>query len=207
MMFIIRLALVASAPLFFAVAAGSEEKSDPAADGTAFEFSHFLRDRPLELGELLGKHFSEVVPKEVWGSLPSPEEYKNPAIKYGVYARSDLHEYMENWKFLTDDYCVSNYSMFLMFFNRGFVLKVELRYLPDTYTGVVNSADPRFCADETPIFTMIARILGGVISAKPDHEELMRYTEKYIMRVATGTGEHNADLSWDLRGGPSSPNF
>jgi hypothetical protein len=142
-----------------AAAAGSEEKSQSAADDTPFEFTHFLRDRPLELGELLGKHFSEVVPQEVWGSLPSPEEYKNPAIKYGVYARSDLHEYM------------------------------------------------KFCADETPIFTMIARILGGGISAKLDHEELTEYTEKYVMRATTGTGEHNADLSWDLRGGPSSPNF
>jgi hypothetical protein len=207
MKFIFRIALVAGAPLFLAVAAGSEEKSHPAADDTPFEFTHFLRDRPLELGELLGKHFSEVVPQEVWGSLPSPEEYKNPAIKYGVYARSDLHEYMKSWKFLTRDYCVSDYSMFLMFFNRGFVFKVELRYLPDTYTGVVKPSDPKFCVDETPIFTMIAGILGGGITAKLDHEELMRYTEKYIMRMATGTGEHNTDLTWDLRGGPSSPNF
>jgi hypothetical protein len=203
-----RLMLAVSALFSCAAAAADvEEKSHLDTDNSLFEFAHFLRDRPLELGELLGKHYSEVVPQEIWGNLPSPEEYKNPAIKYGVYARSDLHEYMKSWKFLTDGYCVSDYSMFLMFFNRGFVFKAELRYIPDTYTGTVNSADPRFCPDETPIFTMITRILGGVINVNADHKELTRYTENYIMRVTTGTGEHNTDLSWDLRGGPSSPNF
>jgi|SRR5215471_12339697 len=97
--------------------------------------------------------------------------------------------------------------MFLLFFNRGFVFKIELRYLPDTYTGTVKPTDPKFCLDETPIFAMIAKKLGGTVIAKGDHEELTQYNDKYVMSLTTGTGVHDANLSWALRGGPSSPNL
>jgi len=96
---IFTLVVAAGAALFCSATASGEEKSHLAADNSPFEFTHFIRDRPLELGELIGKHFSEVVPREVWQSLPSPEEYKNPTIKYGVYSRTDLDQYMKTENF------------------------------------------------------------------------------------------------------------
>ncbi len=202
---ILSIVLVAAASIFSAVAVGAEEKSLSATQNKPFEFSHFLRDRPLDLGLLLGRHISEVAPETTWESLPVPEEYKNPAIRYGVFARPDLHDYMKSWDFMTENYCVSNYSMFLMFFNRGFVFSVELRLLPDSFAGSVKPDDPKYCADETPVFRMIARKLGGTIIARGNSYELTRYTSKYVMTL--GTGERTTGLSWNLRGGPSLPNF
>jgi hypothetical protein len=202
---VLALALVAAASLFSAAAVGADDKSLSADQNKPFEFSRLLKNRPLDLGQLLGRHISEVVPGTSWESLPIPEEYKNPAIRYGVFARSDLHEYMKNWDFMTEDYCVSNYSMFLIFFNRGFVFSVELRLLPDSFAGSIKIDDPKYCADETPVFRMIARKLGGTIIARGNSYELTRYTSKYVMTL--GTGEQTTGLSWNLRGGPSSPNF
>jgi hypothetical protein len=196
---------VAAVSIFLAVAVGAENKSLSAAQNKPFEFSQFLKDRPLDLGQLLGKHISEVAPGTTWESLSIPEEYKNPTIRYGVFARPDLRDYMKTWDFMTDDYCVSNYSMFLMFFNRGFVFRVELRLLPDSFAGSVKTDDPKYCADETSVFRMIARKLGGTIVERGNSYELTRYTNKYVMTL--GTGERTTDMSWNLRGGPSSPNF
>jgi hypothetical protein len=204
MNFILRFALAASG-FWWTTCGRAEDKAALALQNGAFEFSHFLRYRPLDLSQLLGKHFSEVVPGATWDGLPIPEEYKNPAIKYGVFAREDLHNYMRNWDFMTDDYCVSQYSMFLLFFNTGFVFKVELRYIPDSFTGAIHSDDPRFCADESPIFKMIAKKLGGTVLNRQRSYELTQYTSKYVMKL--GAGERNTDLSWDLRGGPSLTKF
>ena len=112
---------------------------------------------------------------------------------------------MTNWDFMTDAFCVSHYSMFLLFFNRGFVFKIELMYLPDSFTGALNSDDPEFCADEAPIFRMIAKKLGGSIIERKGSHELTQYTSKYILKL--GTGGRDAVLSWELRGGPSVPKF
>jgi hypothetical protein len=200
------LILVACASFFPAVAVGAEERSFTAAGSESGEFTHLLRNRPLDLGQLLGKHFSEVVPGTSWEGLPSPEECKNPAIRYGVFVRSDLHDYMKNWDFMTDDYCVSNYSMFLLFFNRGFVFRVQLRYIPDSFAGTVEHSDPGYCADEFPIFKMIARKLGGTVVARQGSYEVKQYTSKYVMTLAV-TGEHATTLSWDLRGAPCFQSF
>jgi hypothetical protein len=112
---------------------------------------------------------------------------------------------MKEWDFLTDEYCVSSHSMFLLFFNRGFVFKVELRYMPDSYSGSIRSDDSSYCADETPIFRMIAKKIGGTVVRRGNSEELVRYTSNSIMILGAGAGI--ADLSWNLRGGPSSRGF
>jgi hypothetical protein len=170
------------------------------ASNSTVQFDQVLRYQPLDLSALLGRHFTEVAPGAIWEELPVPEEYKNPSIRYGVFSRAnDLHDYMKDWKFLSEKYCVSNYSMFLMFFNRGFVFKVELRYIPDSFTGAINADDPRFCADETPIFEMLAKKLNGTVISRQGSRELVQYTSKFIMKL--GTGERTTDLSWDLRGG------
>jgi hypothetical protein len=199
------ISLLAVAALSFAPAVGADEMPPSATRNKPFEFSYFLKEHPLELGQLLGRHISEVVPDMAWESLPSPEEYKNPAIRYGVFARQDLYGYMKAWDFMTDDYCVSSYSMYLMFFNKGFVFKVEIRLIPDSFTGSVKSDDPKYCADESPVFKMIARKLGGTVLARGNSYELTKYTTKYVLSLATGGGV--TDLSWNLRGGPSSQNF
>ena len=67
--------------------------------------------------------------------------------------------------------------------------------------------DPGLCDDETPIFRMIARKLGGYVAVRKDYYEMTQYTTEYIMRLTSAIGERNTDLTWDLRGGPSSPNF
>jgi|SRR6516162_8105557 len=202
---IFRFVLVASA--FFCWPASLRAENEPrlAAQGDASTFSHLLRYRPLDLDQLLGKHFGQVAPGATWEGLPVPEEFKNSTIKYGVFAREDLHDYMRNWEFMTDAHCVSSYSQLLLFFNRGYVFKVELRYIPDSFAGVIKSDDPRFCSDETPIFQMIARKLGGSVILRQGSYELMQYTNKYLMKL--GTAERATDLSWDLRGGPSLPKF
>jgi hypothetical protein len=203
---IVTLALAAGASFSWAVSAGAEEKSLPAAQNDRLDFRRFLRYRPLDLGQLLGRHFSEVVPGANWEGLPVPEEYKNPALRYGVFVRGvDLHGYMKDWDFMTDLYCVSSYSMFLMFFNRGFVFRIEFRYVPDSFTGTVKSDEPGFCADETPIFNMISKKLGGTVVVRQGVHELTQYTNQYLVKLSTDG--HYADLSWDLRGGPSLPNF
>jgi hypothetical protein len=203
---VFRVVSVASALICWTVPVRAEDKPCSAASNDAFTFSHFLKYRPLEFGQLLGKHFGQVVPGASWDGLPVPEEFKNRAVKYGVFARAEgLHDCMRNWDFMTDDYCVSNYSMFLLFFNRGYVFKVELRYIPDSFTGVMKSNDPKFCADETAIFNMIARKLGGSIITRPGSYELTQYTSAYVMKLATGG--RTTDLSWDLRGGPSLQKF
>jgi hypothetical protein len=173
--------------------------------GGPYEFSDFLRNRPLELGQLLGKHLSEVAPDATWESLPIAEEYKNSSIRYGVFVRESLHDYMKAWSFMTDDYCVSTNSFFLIFFNRGFVFRVELRFLPDSFTGSINSNSPQHCADETPVFRMIAKALGGKVTVRDNSYELVRYSNNYLMILNAGGG--NASLNWHLRGGPSSQNF
>jgi hypothetical protein len=208
---IIAVVLATIASSFWAASAGAEEKLLSTAQNNAFEFTHFLRYQPLDLEQLLGKHFSEVVPGFTWDSLPIAEEYKNPMIRYDVFARGeDLHNFMKDWDFMTDNYCISKVSgFFLLFFNRGFVFKVELRYVPDSYYASIKPDDPAFCADETPIFKMIAKKLGGTVivteRAYVGTYEVRRSTSKYVMTLATGEG--GTDLTWDLRGGPSSPNF
>lgn len=195
---------IAASVMLFAPNLSAEESSTSQAH-QKFEFSHFLREHPLDLDQLLGKHITEVVPGTAWDGLSIPEEYGNPAIRYGVFAREDLHQYMKEWDFLTDKYCVSSYSMFLLFFNRGFVFKVELRYMPDSYSGSIRSDDPSYCADETPIFRMIAKKTGGTVVRRGNSEELIRYTRDSVMILGAGAGI--ADLSWNLRGGPSSRGF
>ncbi|MGY4282640.1 hypothetical protein ACVWXO_001860 [Bradyrhizobium sp. LM2.7] len=184
--------------------ARAEQSATPDTDQN-FKFSHFLKERPLDLDQLLGKHISAVAPGTAWESLSIPEEYKNATIRYEVFAREDLRGYMKSWDFLTGEYCVSKYSMFLLFFNRGFVFKVELRFMPDSYAGKVRSDDPGYCADEAPIFLMIAKKLGGTIVSRDNSEELVRFTDKSIMVLGTGGGI--TDLSWTLRGSPGSPAF
>jgi hypothetical protein len=196
---------LAFSSLCWAGIATAAERTLSATQDKPFEFSHLLKERPLDLDQLLGRHISEVVPGQNWEALPSPEEFKNPAIKYGVFAREDLHDYMKTWDFMTDAFCISSYSMFLLFFNKGFVFKVELRLIPDSFTGAVKSTDPKYCADETPVFRMIARRLGGTIVARESASEVTKYTSKYVMTL--GTGGRVTDLSWNLRGAPSSPNF
>ncbi|MET4630910.1 hypothetical protein ABIB83_007970 [Bradyrhizobium sp. I1.8.5] len=176
-----------------------------ASNGYPFEFSQFLRDRPHELDQLLGRHISEVVPSEVLEKLPVPEEYKDPSLRYGVFARRDLHDYMKGWDFLPDKYCVSAYSMFLLFFNRGFVFKVELRFIPDSFTGSVASTAQQYCFDETPLFWMLARKFGGTPIARGSSFELTKITGKYVRTLSTGG--RVTDVSWNLRGGPSSRDF
>jgi hypothetical protein len=177
------------------------------------DFTQLLAFRPLDLDQLLGRHFTEVVSKVTWKELGvtwkdmgSPEEYKNPAVRYADFVRAEkLHDYMKRWNFMTDRYCVSNYSMFLLFFNRGFVFRVELRYIPDTFRGTISPSDPAFCADETPIFNMFAGQLGRTIIDRPGSREVTKYTTKYLMKLSAGG--RMTDLAWDLRGGPSLRNF
>jgi hypothetical protein len=202
---ILRLLFVAATFSFWTTCASAEASA--VQDG-GFEFSHFLRHRPLDLSQLLGKHFSVVVPGATWVRLPIPEEYKDPAIKYGVFVRGkDLHDYMMNWDFMTDAYCVSNDSMFLLFFNKGFIFRAELRYLPDSFTGAINYDQPESCADEAPIFRMIAKKLGGSVIVRQGSHELTQYTSKYVLKLGTSS-VRDAVLFWELRGGPSlSPKF
>jgi hypothetical protein len=169
------------------------------------EFSQFLKDRPQDLDQLLGRHISEVVPNAVLEKLPVPEEYKDPSLRYGVFARPDLHDYMKGWDFLTDKYCVSTYSMFLLFFNRGFVFKVELRFIPDSFTGSVASTAQQYCFDETPLFWMLARKFGGTTIARGSSYDLTKITGKYVRTLSTGGRVTVA--TWNLRGGPSSHDF
>ena len=97
----------------------------------------FLRYRPLDLDLLLGKHFSQVLlPAVAWKDLPVASEFKYPAIKYGAFVQNkDLKAYMDTWGFITEPYCLSNYSMFLMYFNAGYVFRVQLRYFGDSFAG------------------------------------------------------------------------
>jgi hypothetical protein len=185
--------------------ASAEGQGPPPPATPKNEFLHLLKDRPQDLDQLLGRHISEVAPNEVLQNLPIPEEYKDPTLRYGVFARADLRKYMKDWDFANEEYCVSSYSMFLMFFNRGVVFRVELRFIPDSFGGSVSSADPQYCADEAPIFRMLARKFGGTAINRGSSYELTRITEKYVMTLSTGGGVTSA--SWDLRGGPSSQNF
>ena len=91
--------------------------------------------------------------------------------------------------------------MFLLFFNRGFVFKVEFRYIADSFTGSVRSDDPGFCADETPLFTMMSRKLRADINVRLDSRELIHYAATYVMKLRLEG--YNTDLSWELRGGPT----
>jgi hypothetical protein len=202
---LLRLFLAVAASSFWPSCARAEVVPSSAVQNRGFEFSHFLRHRPLDLSQLLGKHFSLVVPGAVWASLPIPEEYKDRAIKYGKFVGGkNLRDYMKSWDFMTDSYCVSRESMFLLFFNRGFVFKVELRYLPDSFRGAISSDDPEFCADEAPIFRMIAKKLGGSGIVRQGSHELTQYTTKYVLKLGTSVNAA-AGLSWELRGGPSLP--
>jgi hypothetical protein len=173
--------------------------------GNPFEFSTIARKRPLELHQLLGRHISEVVPGVNWQSLPIPEEFMNLAIRYHAFGREDLAKYMTAWEFLTEDYCISSTSWFLLFFNRGFIFQVELRMMPDSYSGALGGRPPIFCGDETPVFKMLAKQLGGSVLPQGSSSVLIRQTDKYFMTLGTGDGK--TDLIWRLRGGPSSPKF
>jgi hypothetical protein len=191
---------LASVLVMLSKVAIAEEAAEPASPVQAFqfEFTSFLRDRPLELDQLLGKHFSEVVPAQPWDSLSTPEECKNKSIKYDAFAPGP---FMQNWDFMSEPYCVSQHSWFLLFFNRGFVFRVELRFVSDSFEGQIESNDPTFCGDETPIFAAIAKKLGGSVTPARGRHEIKRYTDTYVMTL--WTGDHNTVWSWDLRGGPS----
>ena len=95
--------------------------------------------------------------------------------------------------------------MFLLFFNKGFVFRVELRYMPDSYTGTVRSTEPGFCGDEAPIFHMFAQSIGIEVKEQKETYTITKYSDKYIMRLTVA--DHITDITWDLRGGPSSANF
>ena len=197
MRFLLPLLLITSVCMFSAGAVHTEESK--------FEVSDLLRNRPLELHRLLGRHFSEVICGTSWEQLPIPyDAYRDPDIRYVVFANHEkLRDYMKAWSFMTDNYCVSTNSFFLIFFNKGFVFRVEFRYLPDTFAGRVDSNRPQHCADLAPIFTMIAKELGGSVIVRDNFYELVRFTDKYLMISNAGGG--NASLNWYLRGGPRSP--
>ncbi|MBY5883994.1 hypothetical protein HFN46_33355 [Rhizobium leguminosarum] len=173
-------------------------------------FPGLLRSRPLELYRLLGRHLTAVAPGVLLRDLPTPEEYKDPTIKYAVFARlgpgkdgafKDPDAFMRSWQFLKAPYCVSSYSMFILYFNRGFVFKVELRFVADTFAGVVPADNAAYCESEKPLFDLVAAVVGGPIVKREDELEIPLEKEDYIQRLSTNG--RDADLSWELRGGPT----
>jgi hypothetical protein len=172
-----------------------------AVASTQDNFRYYLANRPLELDRLLGKHFTSVVPGETWQGLFVPEEYRNPAIRYAVFAKGKkLEAYMKRWNFIKDDDCVSQESMFLLYFNRGYVFKIELRYLPDTYRGTVSARAPGFCGDETPLFEILSKQFGGAVIVNHGQRELVHPESTYTIVLTTVRG--NTHLSWNLKDGP-----
>jgi hypothetical protein len=165
------------------------------------DFRYLLRYHPLQLDGLLGKHLTSVVPGETWGGLYVPEEYRNPAIRYAVFARGEvLKAYMKDWTFIKQEYCISDYSMFLLFFNRGYVFKIELRYIPDTFTGTIKPGEKSFCGDETPIFEILSKQLGGSITFNNGQRELVHAERTYTLIMTTSGGA--TVIYWKLKGGP-----
>ena len=67
---------------------------------------------------------------------------------------------MKGWGLSEKHYCVSKYSMLIIFFNAGYVFRVELRYVPDFFIGGGSRNDS--CEDETTIFDIFAAKIGRV---------------------------------------------
>lgn len=169
------------------------------------QYSQLLIKEPYSLHRLLGVHISEAVPGADLSRLPSPEEYKNPNIKYGVFVRgSELKRLILNWEFVIGDLCVSEYSLFLLFFNRGTVFRVELRLVPDSFTGRLVESELA-CEDHSPVFNAIARRVGGSAADVGERKRLVDITEEYRMELILDDGVVN--WVWDLRGGPSLPRY
>ncbi|MBY5698012.1 hypothetical protein [Rhizobium leguminosarum] len=188
----------------------ADERPAGIATEEELAFAGLLRSKPLELHRLLGRHLTAVAPGVLWRDLPTPEEYKDPTIKYAVFARlgpgkdgafKDPGAFMRSWKFLKAPYCVSSYSMFILYFNRGFVFKVELRFVADTFAGVVPADNAAYCESEKPLFDLVAAAVGGPIVKREDELEIRLETEDYIQRLSTNGSD--ANLSWELRGGPT----
>jgi hypothetical protein len=170
--------------ILYAIVIGLSSRTlanDGIAKEEEFAFSSLLRSKPLELYRLLGRHLTTVAPGVLWRDLPTPEEYKDPTIKYAVFARlgpgkdgtfKDPDAFMRSWQFLKAPYCVSNYSMFILYFNRGFVFKVELRFVADTFAGVVPANHSDYCESERPLFDLRAAAVGGPIVKREDEFEI-----------------------------------
>ncbi len=188
----------------------ADERPAGIAQEEELAFPGLLRSRPLELYRLLGRHLTAVAPGVHWRDLPVPEEYNDPTIKYAVFARlgpgkdgafKDPNAFMRSWQFLKSPYCVSSYSMFILYFNRGFVFKVELRFVADTFAGVVSADSSAFCESEKPLFDRFAAAVGGPIVKREDEFEIRLEKRDYIQRLSTNG--RDVDLSWELRGGPT----
>ncbi|MES0133594.1 hypothetical protein NKJ88_01325 [Mesorhizobium sp. M0016] len=174
-------------------------QNDP-NDLRAIDPRNVLSNEPLNLYMFLGKHFSSVLPGTTWNQLPVAEEYKNDSIRYATI--DGLREYTKNWKFADRDFCVSNYSLFVIFFNRGYVFKVELRFVSDDFLGDSENDTKQYCFDEKPLFDVLHNETGGSLVAKDGGNEVIERTNKYV-RILT-TDFHSADLSWALLGAPGA---
>jgi hypothetical protein len=187
----------------------SEDAANSSIGGNDSEFRHVLKFKPMDLESLLGKNITDVVPGVTWDQLPVQGEFDNKTIRYGVFSSGkELKGIMKNWQFLNEPYCVSESpisSMFLISFNRGYVFRVELRFLPDQFSGSISKADPNFCGDETSLFNMLATKMGGTVLEEGNYRLIKQEKPTYLLRLAIDRSTAT-DLSWTLRGAPCIPN-
>ena len=62
------------------------------------------------------------------------------------------------------------------------------------------------CLDETPLFNLIAKKIGGTVVREGGSKVLKQAKDTYLVRLITEEGRMTADLSWTLRGGPCTSN-
>jgi hypothetical protein len=177
----------------------AEEHALQAFGGRKVDVVQLLSDRPLELHTLLGAHLGQLSTEDSWEGLPVAGEYNNPNIRY-LYLPGVLKTNTKRWDFMFNDVCVSDYSLFIIFFNRGYVFKVELRYVSDDFKGVV---DPNFgtpCTNQRPIFDSFAAKIGGSPIQRGNALEITEIRNGYVQVLSTEP--ENADLSWTILGAP-----
>ena len=198
-MWVILSLLFSVAALTSTATSNAAQPSTPATQTVAHRFSALLQNNPFGLKDLLGKRAAEIVPGySNWDDAQKiyiAEEYRDPEVKYDAFG--GLSSYAKEWNFLMGHPCVSGYSLAVLFFNHGYLFRIELRFMSSkSYPSYAP-----ICYDHTPIFESIAQKIDGVEETAPDGGRVIAKLEGDTITILH-TKDGTTELDWILRGGP-----
>jgi hypothetical protein len=194
--------------LLTSISSNTQSEINPNYAISLDSFNDTIADNPMNLSRILGKKLSWL--GIAWNYVVPLWDFDNNAIGYIVPVRgAQLAQALKQWKPLDGEYCVSlrpDATMLAVYFNHGYVFRIEMRFLPDTFFGVTKAMDANACLDETPLFNLIAKQLGGEIVREGVTLVLKQTKDTYLVELHTEEGRRTATLSWTLRGGPCTAN-
>lgn len=163
---------------------------------SSIEFKDLLTNHPLELRTILGMRLYKLFPTYTWDEMHIPEEYNDIQVRYTMVS---IKECISDWTFLKNSICVPSYSNLYLFFNHGFLFRIEYRFINDDYFSNPSN-DRKKCIDTAPIFDALSRQLQGKITEDRGRKSMMYFDSKTKMTLDGSS--FATSLFWTIRGAP-----